>query len=224
MKGFQKAAFVVMLLVLVVIACVQTPETAVSYNESRERDVPSFTLIQATKPLEAGIKVADVLPRTESDEHLPVENDPALAVVPTSVQEICGCSENEPPLRWGDPPEGTVSFVLIYDDPEIIPAEGEQWQRWLLYNIPANERSLPDNLLPDPNFLNSEQNEEGNFRWLTYSGPCILPNQVEQFVYTLYALDVYLEIEADFSKQELLNVMEGHILSTEVLARRCPLP
>lgn len=44
-----------------------------------------------------------------------------------------------PPLRWAGAPTGTSSFSLIVDDPDV-PAG--PWVHWVLFNIPADQRSL----------------------------------------------------------------------------------
>ena len=55
-----------------------------------------------------------------------------------------------PPLTWSDPPEGTRSLALICDDPDAPSAKNPRpegpWVHWVIYNIPADVRSLPEGL------------------------------------------------------------------------------
>jgi len=48
-----------------------------------------------------------------------------------------------PPLEWSAPPPGTRSLALICDDPD---APAGTWDHWLLWNLPADLRKLPENV------------------------------------------------------------------------------
>jgi Raf kinase inhibitor-like YbhB/YbcL family protein len=54
-----------------------------------------------------------------------------------------GCTgENvSPSLEWSNPPAGTKSFVLMVHDPDADTGSG--FWHWVVYNIPADARSLP---------------------------------------------------------------------------------
>ena len=51
-----------------------------------------------------------------------------------------------PPLQWSEPPQNTQSFALISDDPDC---SGSPFDHWVLYNIPAETRELPEGIPPD---------------------------------------------------------------------------
>jgi phosphatidylethanolamine-binding protein (PEBP) family uncharacterized protein len=53
-------------------------------------------------------------------------------------------SNTSPPLSWSNAPEGTKSFALILDDPDAPRPGG--FTHWVVYNIPADRKSLPDNV------------------------------------------------------------------------------
>ena len=55
----------------------------------------------------------------------------------------CTGKDISPALAWNEPPAGTQSFALIMDDPD---APGGTWVHWVLYNIPADARTLPEDL------------------------------------------------------------------------------
>ena len=46
-----------------------------------------------------------------------------------------------PALRWQDAPEATKSFVLLCADPD---APRGTWVHWVLYDVPAAENELPE--------------------------------------------------------------------------------
>ena len=58
----------------------------------------------------------------------------------------CDGENISPALEWSGVPEGTKSFALIVDDPDAPdPANPRMtWVHWVLYNIPATVRSLPE--------------------------------------------------------------------------------
>ncbi|MCS7102607.1 MAG: YbhB/YbcL family Raf kinase inhibitor-like protein, partial [Candidatus Korarchaeum sp.] len=53
----------------------------------------------------------------------------------------CDGEDLSPPLSWEGSPNGTVSYVLIVDDPD---APIGVFTHWILYNIPASLNSLPE--------------------------------------------------------------------------------
>jgi Raf kinase inhibitor-like YbhB/YbcL family protein len=116
-----------------------------------------------------------------------------------------------PDLSWGDPPAGTQSFALIVDDPD---APMGTWVHWVLYNIPADKRSLSEDLPisgknVDPNAIYFGRNSSGNTR---YDGPCP-PGGTHRYYFKLYALDSIINLLPGATKDELLKAMQGHILA-----------
>jgi Raf kinase inhibitor-like YbhB/YbcL family protein len=109
-----------------------------------------------------------------------------------------------PALAWKDPPTGTQSFAIIMDDPD---APGGIWVHWVLFNIPADARSLQENL--DTSELSVGKNSWGS---LGYGGPCP-PSGTHRYFFKLYALDSPLSLSPGAKKEQLLKTMEGHILA-----------
>ena len=110
-----------------------------------------------------------------------------------------------PPLSWGEPPAGTQSFALIMDDRD---APAGTWDHWILFNIPASTRSLPESMPVNSGFPN------GNNSWgrTGYGSPCP-PSGTHRYFLKLYALDEMLAISEGASKGELEKAMVGHILA-----------
>ena len=110
-----------------------------------------------------------------------------------------------PQLSWGEPPAGTQSFALIMDDPD---APAGTWDHWILFNIPASTRSLPESMPVNSGFSN------GNNSWGRpgYGGPCP-PSGTHRYFFKLYALDEMLAISEGATKGELEKAMVGHILA-----------
>ena len=102
----------------------------------------------------------------------------------------CDGDNVSPPLAWQDVPEGTKLFKLIVDDPD---APSGTWTHWVLYNIPADTKSLPENIkqLPAGTKVgsNSWQKKE-------YGGPCP-PSGQHHYHFKLYALDENSDVLAE---------------------------
>jgi hypothetical protein len=128
----------------------------------------------------------------------------------------CDDTGISPPLSWSNVPPGTKSFALIVDDPD---ASSITWVHWILYNIPATQRDLPENIPNTVTLGNGEgqgMNDSGDFG---YSGPCP-PSGTHRYYFKLFALDTKLDLKTGITKKELMKAMEGHILEEGQLMGR----
>ena len=121
----------------------------------------------------------------------------------------CDGQDASPPLVWSDPPQGTQSFALIADDPD---APLGTWVHWVLYNLPAGARALPEAVPPEAELPDGSRHGESSWRRTGYGGPCP-PSGTHRYFFRLYALDTVLDLAAGASKERLLQAMEGHILA-----------
>ena len=57
----------------------------------------------------------------------------------------CEGEDVSPPLTWEGVPNGAKSLVLIIDDPDAPDPKAPKmvWVHWVVYNIPADTKSLP---------------------------------------------------------------------------------
>ena len=133
---------------------------------------------------------------------------------PIPGEYTCDGDDISPPLQWSDPPAGTQSFALIADDPD---APVGTWVHWVLFNLPGDGRSLPRAVPPDADLADGGRHGNNSWRRLGYRGPCP-PNGTHRYVFKLYALDSKLDLEAGAGKTELLQAMEGHVLTEAELA------
>ncbi len=121
----------------------------------------------------------------------------------------CDGENISPPLRWSDLPQGTQSLALIADDPD---APIGTWVHWVLYNLPAETRGLPEAIPPDADLPDGSQHGRNSWRRLGYGGPCP-PRGPHRYFFNLYALDTVLDLVASASKKQLLRAMERHVLA-----------
>jgi Raf kinase inhibitor-like YbhB/YbcL family protein len=125
-------------------------------------------------------------------------------------KHTCQGQDSSPALTWENPPAGTKSFVLIVDDPDAPDPAAPKltWVHWVLYNIPANAKELPESVktLP-PGTL------EGVNNWgrTGYGGPCP-PIGRHRYFFKLYALSKELSPLRRPSKDDIEKAMEGSIL------------
>lgn len=128
----------------------------------------------------------------------------------------CDGADVSPPLAWDNVPEGTKSFALICDDPD---APMGTWVHWVLFNLPADTRNLPEAVPPDKELPSGARQGTNDFRKIGYGGPCP-PSGTHRYYFKLYALDTLLELPAGISKAQLLKAMEGHVLAEGQLMGR----
>ena len=125
----------------------------------------------------------------------------------------CEGADVSPDLSWGGLPAGTRSLVLIVDDPDAPdPAAPKMvWDHWLLYNLPPDCAGLPDAVPPKdlPAGTLAGRNSWGR---TGYGGPCP-PIGRHRYFHILYALDADLPDLGRPTRDQLLAVMQGHILA-----------
>jgi Raf kinase inhibitor-like YbhB/YbcL family protein len=125
-------------------------------------------------------------------------------------QYTCDGADLSPPLNWTTPPAGTKGFALIADDPD---APAGTWVHWVVYNIPADERKLAENLPKTPKLRSGALQGTTDFRRPGYGGPCPPPGPAHRYFFKLYALDIQLELPANATKAQLEAAMKDHILN-----------
>jgi Raf kinase inhibitor-like YbhB/YbcL family protein len=137
------------------------------------------------------------------------------------VQYTCEGENLSPPLEWAGVPEGTQSLALTVDDPDSDPPG---YVHWVVYNIPASSAGFPEGVpagatLPDGTLQGA--NDFAPYAGQTfpsgapvngigYDGPC--PPDRHRYVFTLYALDIVLDLPAEATMADLLGAIEGHVL------------
>ena len=116
----------------------------------------------------------------------------------------CDGKDAIPVLQISDAPSNTKSFALIVDDPD---APMGTWDHWILWNIPANTKTIT-----------GPTGVAGRNSWgrTNYGGPCP-PSGVHRYFFKLYALDTMLELPQGSPKPALEKAMKGHVLAEAVL-------
>jgi Raf kinase inhibitor-like YbhB/YbcL family protein len=105
-----------------------------------------------------------------------------------------------------DPRDWTCGFISR--------ADVADWVHWVVYNMPPDTKSLPENAgkarLPQGALLGLN-----DFRKTGYGGPCP-PIGRHRYFHKLYALDITLDLR-DATKSQIERAMQGHILANAEL-------
>ncbi|HVP29406.1 MAG TPA: YbhB/YbcL family Raf kinase inhibitor-like protein [Myxococcota bacterium] len=127
----------------------------------------------------------------------------------------CEGQDVSPPLAWSDAPAATRSFALIVDDPDAPDpaAPRRTWVHWVVYDLPATARELPEGAGGGAGDLPAgARSGQNDWRREGYGGPCP-PVGRHRYFHKLYALDVALGDRGRPTKAELERAMKGHVLA-----------
>jgi Raf kinase inhibitor-like YbhB/YbcL family protein len=129
------------------------------------------------------------------------------------IRYTCEGADVSPPLDWQGVPEGTKSFALVVDDPDAPDpgAPRTTWVHWVVVDLPAASRSLPEGSGADELPVGARHGTN-DWRRRDYGGPCP-PVGRHRYFHKLYALDTRLPELAAPSKQELERMIAGHVLA-----------
>ena len=125
-------------------------------------------------------------------------------------RHTCDGDDISPALSWSEPPPGTQSLALIFDD---VDAPVRTWIHWVIFNLPADARVLPEGVPADPSVAGLGMHGANSWKRLGYGGPCPPKGNPHRYTFRLYALDTVLDLDAGASRAELDSAMEGHILA-----------
>lgn len=208
----QKAPTIIFLIAILITAC-----GANNTDQPKPpSDLPAFT---PTSPTIEDEQTTPVVDNTDQPQ-LPTD-PPAFAITspafedgqPISAVYTCDGEDFSPELNWEGAPEETQSFALIMDDPD---APAGTWVHWVIYNIPANTTQLAENIPPEEALINQAVHGNNSWKKIGYGGPCP-PSGTHRYFFTLYALDIQLQTDASINKSELLELIEGRILTQTTL-------
>lgn len=182
------------------VSCAQAPvATGVRTQATAEA---SITPAVATVPTETAVALKLTSPAFEEG-----------GVIPRNF--ACTGANTSPQLGWTEPPDGTQSFALIFNDPD---ASSRGFVHWIVYNIPGDARSMQAEVPPGPQIHDTAVHGSNGWGRLDYGGPCPPEGSTHNYLFTLYALDSILDLEPGATKDELLGTMDGHVLAEASLS------
>lgn len=125
----------------------------------------------------------------------------------------CEGQNQSPPLTWTAPPQQAQSFVLLCDDPDA--ARGI-WHHWAVYDIPADQRSLPAH---HPRHGAGVRQALNDFHQPGYDGPFPPPgDRPHHYHFRLLALAVpQLRLPETASCAEVAVAAKPHVIAAAEL-------
>lgn len=114
------------------------------------------------------------------------------------------------PLQWSEVPQGVKSFAVSVIDPHPV---ANNWIHWLVINIPADTRSLPEGA-SGANMPAEAKELQNSFGKPGYGGPQPPKGTGEHpYVVTVYALDTEgLALNPKAGLEAFQRAIEGHVL------------
>jgi Raf kinase inhibitor-like YbhB/YbcL family protein len=207
--------------ILLLVACAVFGGGATP-QQSEEPEAARAT-VKPTEPPEPATETP--VPAPTPTKALPEPAEPSLPfeLISTAFEQgesipakySCDGEDISPSLAWGDPPQGTQSLALIMDDPD---APVGTWDHWIVFNIPADVRELPEGMAAGMKF-GDVTITFGKNSWnrSDYGGPCP-PGGTHRYFFKLYALDTTLPSDETMNKKQVLSAIDGHILAeTELM-------
>lgn len=119
-----------------------------------------------------------------------------------------------PPLAWSAGPDGTQSYVVMMEDPDV--AADPPFVHWLLYNVPATVTRLDEAVPggpapPKPEGALQGPNDYGSLGYYGPRPPASDPPHA--YHVQVLALDRMLDLPFGATRAELLEAMRGHVLA-----------
>ena len=117
---------------------------------------------------------------------------------PGAIQDYACKKHGGKDLSWEidirDVPAGTVSLVLIMDDPDAQPVAGKTWVHWNVSNIPADTATA--SLEKRGQKIGVGKLGNNSSRKKGYQGMCP-PNGEHKYILAVYAIDIEFEKRLD---------------------------
>jgi Raf kinase inhibitor-like YbhB/YbcL family protein len=137
--------------------------------------------------------------------------------IPERFTCAAGPNSPSPAISWSGAPAGTQSFVLIMHDPDpVIGGTTNDVLHWAIFDVPGTAKGLPEGVKAgdQPDGAKQINNIAGRPGYL---GPCPPPGHGDHhYTFELFALSEKLGLPAITSRADLLNAMNGKVLSKGV--------
>jgi len=116
-------------------------------------------------------------------------------------------ANTNPPLDIVGVPDDAESLALVVDDPDAEEPAGNVCDHWVVWNIPADSSTIPEDWTPAA--ATEGQNDYGETGW---GGPNP-PDREHTYRFLLYALDTTLSLSPSATKDDVYDAASGHVVS-----------
>jgi Raf kinase inhibitor-like YbhB/YbcL family protein len=152
-----------------------------------------------------------------SSQSKPVETKTEIKIISTAFKEgqpiprpyTCDGVNISPPLEWTGVPKQAKTIAIIADDPD---APSGTWVHWVLYNVPAENIGLVENVPATDSLKAGGYQGKTDFGKVGYGGPCP-PSGTHRYFFKIYAVDSELPLKAGATKADLEKAMQDHVVA-----------
>jgi len=127
-----------------------------------------------------------------------------------------------PHLQWTNVPPNTVSFAMIFHDPDVaLQRKTDDVLHWMIFNIPGSATELAEAVPADAKLADGTiqaKNLRGGVGYMGPGAPAAGP--FHHYTFELFALDTKLDLGPDATRADVLKAIDGHILGKGVLVGR----
>lgn len=204
------------------------PDVDANANQANEEDVNS----NQTAPAEDGTD-ANAQPAEPTNENADGDDDstgqgeePAPFAMtstaftegePLPVRHTGDGQDLSPPLTFAGVPVGAAELAVTVVDSD---APGGAFVHWIVYGVPAGAAGLSEGVPTNAELADPPGARQGlnGFGEIGYGGPLPPAGQTHHYVFTLYALDAPLDLEAGAAFDAFTAAIDGHVLAQTELA------
>jgi Raf kinase inhibitor-like YbhB/YbcL family protein len=119
-----------------------------------------------------------------------------------------------PPLAWTGVPRDAKTIVILVEDPDATTPK--PFVHWVLYNLPADQSSLPAAVPAQARLTEFGKPEQGRNTYgsIGYYGPKPPKgDSPHHYHFQVFALDARLDLLPGRSRDEIVNAMKPHLLA-----------
>jgi len=129
----------------------------------------------------------------------------------------CDGKDVSPELHFGGVPDRAKSLILIVHDPDAPDPKAPRtdWVHWILYDLPASTRSLPQGVR-EADLPAGTLQGLNDWKRTGWGGPCP-PIGRHRYFFQLHALDAALPDLGTPARQRLERAMKDHLLGSAEL-------
>ena len=116
-------------------------------------------------------------------------------------------SNVNPPLEIDGVPDDAGSLALVVDDPDAVAVAGEIFVHWLVWNVPPDTTTIPEDW-----DVSAAVEGENDFGEVGYGGPAP-PDEPHTYRFKCFAVDGTLELAAGGTAEDLGTALSGRVLA-----------
>jgi len=138
--------------------------------------------------------------------------------IPAKYTCAAGQGSPSPAISWSGAPPNTQSFVVILHDPDPVlgGSATNDVLHWAIFDIPGDSKGLPEGVKPGDQPDGAKQ-IANIARMPGYLGPCPPAGHGDHhYTFEVFALSAKLGLPGTASRADLLNAMNGKVLTKGV--------